>query len=168
VSLADLLNRLPADVASEKLAHCCGAMQWVQRVLAHRPFQDDGQLFGLAERLWWSLNEQQWREAFAAHPRIGDLESLRERFSATRNWASQEQAGVESASGQTLQQLTDGNRTYEERFGYTFIVCATGKSADRILQLLRDRLSHSPAQEFHVAAAEQWKITQIRLRRLVL
>jgi OHCU decarboxylase len=104
--------------------------------------------------------------AFAAHPRIGDVDSLRTKFAHTKTWASGEQAGVDAASEDTLIRLADGNDAYFDRFGYIFIVCATGKSADQMLALLEARLPNDAVTELPIAAAEQRKITQLRLQKL--
>src|SRR5262249_5689370 len=107
-----------------------------------------------------------WLEAFAAHPRIGAVESLRKKFATTAAWAAGEQAGVAGAPETVLQALADGNRRYEGRFGHIFIVCATGKNAARTLARLEQRLANAPGEELRVAAAEQAKITRLRLEKL--
>jgi 2-oxo-4-hydroxy-4-carboxy-5-ureidoimidazoline decarboxylase len=135
--------------------------------VAQRPFADADALFSAAETVWSSLSPDDWREAFRHHPRIGDKEALRERFQATRDWAASEQAGALGASESVLDALAAGNRDYEERFGYIFIVCATGKSADEMLALLRSRLAHAAEDEIRVAAAEQARITRLRLEKLL-
>ena len=107
-----------------------------------------------------------WLEAFAAHPRIGDLDALRKKFASTANWCAGEQAGVAAADEAVLTALADGNRAYEARFGYIFIVCATGKSAAEMLAILTARLANDPEVELKVATAEQAKITRLRLEKL--
>jgi 2-oxo-4-hydroxy-4-carboxy-5-ureidoimidazoline decarboxylase len=131
-----------------------------------RPFRSDAELLETAERIWWGLPEREWLEAFAAHPRIGDLETLRAKFATTADWASREQAGVEGADDDVLIGLSNGNRQYEERFGFFFIVCATGKSAREMLELLHGRLANDRDTELRVAAGEQMLITRIRLERI--
>ena len=115
---------------------------------------------------WNSLDRGDWLEAFAAHPRIGDVESLRKKFTATADLCGAEQAGVKDAEKATIQALAEGNRQYEERFGHIFIVCATGKTAPEMLALLRSRLENDPDAELRIAAAEQAKITRLRLEKL--
>lgn len=105
--------------------------------------------------------------SLAAHPKIGEVESLRAKFGNTPSWASGEQAGLAGAAETTLLRLAQLNREYEAKFGYIFIVCATGKSADEMLAILESRLPHDPQTELHLAAAEQLKITQLRLQKLV-
>ena len=133
---------------------------------AARPFASDEQLLAAAGEIWNRLAPEDCLEAFAAHPRIGDVGALQAKFAATRAWASAEQAGVAAASQDVLQRLLALNREYEWRFGYIFIVCATGKTANEMLAILESRLPNEPLAELRVAAAEQLKITQIRLRKL--
>ena len=166
----DALSRLneigPAEACAE-LSRCCGASQWVAAMTARRPFPDRAGLLALADEVWWGLAEADWREAFGQHPRIGDRAALRARFGSAGQWAAGEQAGVLGASEDALRALAEGNRAYEDRFGYIFIVCATGKTADEMLVLLRARLPNDPRDEIRVAAAEQAKITRIRLEKLL-
>jgi len=161
------LNDLESTDAHEKLARCCGATQWVAHMLAHRPFSTVEQLQQTADTIWWSLGPADWREAFSHHPKIGDLASLRSKFAATQAWAAGEQASVRQASEAILTGLAAGNADYEAKFGYIFIVCATGKSAAEMLELLQQRLPNEPETEIRLAAEEQRKITQIRLRKLL-
>jgi 2-oxo-4-hydroxy-4-carboxy-5-ureidoimidazoline decarboxylase len=106
-------------------------------------------------------------EAFSHHPEIGaDIASLRQRFASTAAWSAAEQAGVAGADDATLEALRDGNVRYREKFGYVFLVCATGKTAAEMLALLRARLAHDADAELQVAAAEQAKITRLRLEKL--
>jgi 2-oxo-4-hydroxy-4-carboxy-5-ureidoimidazoline decarboxylase len=113
------------------------------------------------------MGEADWREAFTHHPRIGDVSKLREKFASTATWSSQEQKGVSGASEETIQALAQGNRAYEEKFGFIFLVCATGKSAEEMLALLRERMPNDAAAELRIAAGEQAKITRIRLEKLL-
>lgn len=161
------LNALSAEAAFEALQRCCGATAWVQGMLAGRPFNDVPQLMQAAEEIWAGMTPHDILEAFQHHPRIGDIEGLRKKFASTATWASGEQAGVNQASEAVLQALAEGNRAYEARFGYIFIVCATGKSAGEMLAILQSRLPNSPALELKIAAGEQAKITRIRLEKLL-
>jgi 2-oxo-4-hydroxy-4-carboxy-5-ureidoimidazoline decarboxylase len=154
----------PAE-ARRLLSECCGAVRWVDAMLRRRPFGSHQAILAAARDVWWSLEPVDWREAFTHHPKIGDKETLRSKFADTRALAESEQSGVRSASEAVLDALAYGNRDYEERFGYIFIVCATGKSADEMLALLRARLTNDAATEIRIAAEEQAKITAIRLSR---
>ncbi|THU40623.1 2-oxo-4-hydroxy-4-carboxy-5-ureidoimidazoline decarboxylase [Niastella caeni] len=148
------------------LQQCCGSTAWVNNMLASLPAEDLVDLLEIAEEQWYVCHEQDWREAFAHHPKIGDIDALKEKFAATAHLAEGEQSSVKEASQLTLQQLADGNEAYEKRFGYIFIVCATGKSADEMLQLLNQRLYNNPEVEIQIAMEEQNKITKLRLEKL--
>ena len=162
-----VLNALSAADAEAALRRCCGAERWVQALLAARPYASTSQLYALAERAWHELEPGDYREAFAQHPQIGeDLAALRRRFAHTEALSAREQAGVDGADEATLLALREGNRAYRERFGFIFIVCATGKSAAEMLALLRARLGRDPAAELATAAGEQAKITRLRLAGL--
>lgn len=161
------LDRLPAAAARAALERCCGAARWLDAMLARRPFGDADRLLATAEVEAESLGPDDWREAFAHHPRIGDREALRARFASTAAWAQGEQAGAVVASDAVLDALSNGNRAYEERFGYIFVVCATGRSAEEMLEMLERRLTHAPEEEWRVAAREQRAITRLRLLKLL-
>ena len=132
------LNALPAPAAAEALARCCGAAAWVERMVARRPYVSLNHLLGIAHAFWMGLGPEDWREAFSHHPRIGDRESLERRFASTADLASREQSAVAAASKGVLEALAEGNRAYEERFGYILIVFASGRSADEMLAALKD------------------------------
>jgi 2-oxo-4-hydroxy-4-carboxy-5-ureidoimidazoline decarboxylase len=162
-----MLNALSREAASEALTRCCGATRWVQGMLARLPFPTHTALFAAAVDVWAQLGPEDYREAFAHHPEIGsDLEELRRKFSATADWSRAEQSAAMNASEATLRALRDGNQAYRERFGYSFVVCATGKSAEEMRVLLQARLEHEPELELGIAAAEQAKITHLRLEKL--
>ena len=163
----DQFNQLPDDEARTALERCCRARVWVERVCAGRPFRNRAGLFAAAERAADKLRRPDWLEAFAQHPRIGDREALRTKFAASAAWAGEEQQGAAAAPAATLDLLAEGNRAYEEKFGYIFIVCATGKSADEMLDLLRGRLENDPDTELVNAAREQRAITRLRLEKLL-
>jgi 2-oxo-4-hydroxy-4-carboxy-5-ureidoimidazoline decarboxylase len=132
-----------------------------------RPFVSRTHLLGQAGQVWWHLGDGDWLEAFTHHPPIGgDVETLRARFGNTADWSEGEQAGVEGAQESTIQRLADSNQTYLSRYGFLFIVCASGKSADEMLGILQGRLHNELAYELRVAAGEQLKITILRLNKL--
>ena len=160
-------NRMPEPVAIDELLACCASRAWANSVAAARPFADADVLLQTAERVWWSLPPTEWLLAFAAHPRIGESAASRPQHGVGDRWSQQEQAGTAAASERTKAQLADANRQYEAKFGYTYIVCATGKSADEMFGLALSRLEHDPETELRVAAAEQAKITALRLQRLL-
>ena len=160
-------NILPKQELAEVLTRCCGSSAWVQKMLPFIPADDMVELLEDAEEQWWKCTEADWKQAFANHPKIGDLDSLKNKYADTAEWASGEQQGTNAAAGQTLKELADANREYEEKFGYIFIVCATGKSADEMLVILKNRLSNDPSAEIEIAADEQNKITKLRLEKLL-
>jgi OHCU decarboxylase len=155
----DRFNALPAGEAAARLLPCCGSRAWANRMAESRPFQSLADLQEKSDRIWQSLGGNDWREAFAAHPRIGEKGS---------RWSEQEQAGARGADAETLAALIEANRDYESRFDHIFIVCATGKSAAEMLSLLRARLDNDPETELRLAAEEQRKITHLRLEKLFL
>ena len=152
------------DAAEDILRRANGSSRWLDLMMARRPFGSADALQSLARSEWFSLDEDDWLEAFAHHPKIGDRASLEKRFPATHDLSSKEQAGVGSARTDVIDALSEANETYLERFGFIFIVCATGKSAEEMLKMLRDRLSNDRATELRIAAEEQAKITALRLR----
>ncbi|MCB9795206.1 MAG: allantoicase [Alphaproteobacteria bacterium] len=163
-----LLRRLNgAEDRAALLQRCCGARRWVAQMCQTERYMSRAQLLGQAEQAWWHLDEADWREAFTHHPRIGaDVDTLRARFGATASWSQGEQSGVQGASEQTLEALAAGNRDYEARYGYIFVVCASGLSAGEMLQRLQARMHNSPENELRIAAGEQAKITRLRLLKL--
>lgn len=164
----EALNRLDAEAAAAQLRRCCGARRWLDAMLRRRPFADLDALLQGAETSADELSRDDWLEAFAHHPKIGDLQGLRQRFATTAGWSEGEQAAVGEADDQVLRELAAGNRAYEERFGFIFIVCASGKSAAEMLALLHERLPNDPAEEWRVAAEQQRRITRLRLDKLLL
>jgi 2-oxo-4-hydroxy-4-carboxy-5-ureidoimidazoline decarboxylase len=165
-SALERLNSLPPELLKIDLERCCGASRWVARMLANRPFHTMEDLLTTAEREWSAMQESDWLEAFSHHPKIGDVESLRKKFASTAQWAAGEQASVRQANEETLQHLAAGNTAYESKFGFIFIICATGKSAKEMLTALQLRLPNDRASELKIAASEQAKITALRLKKL--
>jgi OHCU decarboxylase len=161
------LNQLAREDAERELLTCCGSRAWASRMAAQRPFRDEAELLQQADDVWWSLDEADWLEAFRSHPRIGENKAEAGQTERERQWSSGEQSGMASAEAATRQALADGNRDYEARFGHIYIVCATGRSADEMLALLRKRLANDPQTEIRVAAEEQRRITRIRLEKLL-
>jgi 2-oxo-4-hydroxy-4-carboxy-5-ureidoimidazoline decarboxylase len=162
----EAVNALGPEEARQALARCCGSSRWVAAMLARRPFADDAALYAAAHDVWRALGPDDILEAFAHHPRIGEA-GTGARTAATRAWSAEEQAraaaGLAEDAAAALRALNDA---YAARFGYIFIICATGKSADEILGALRARLANDPATELGVAATEQARITRLRLEKL--
>lgn len=161
------LNTASAAEAEGVLLRCCGSVNWARQLAARRPFADVEDLMTAAERIWCGLGEQDWLEAFSAHPKIGGRKAQRLQDAQARDWSEQEQAGARGIDEATQDELADANRAYEEKFGHIFIVCATGKTAAEMLALLRARLVNDPGVELRNAADEQRKITRLRLEKIL-
>jgi OHCU decarboxylase len=161
------LNRLPADEAERALLDCCGSARWAREVAALRPFRDADELLDACARVWFGLDQDDWLEAFRSHPRIGERKAAADVSEDARRWSEGEQSRARAASDETKAALVEANREYEERFGFIYIVCATGKTAAEMLASLRDRLKNDRETELRVAAAEQWRITELRIRKFL-
>ena len=159
-------DHLPQEKKRELLTQCCGASAWVEKMLTVFPVEDLVEFLDVTEQKWNECTPQEQMEAFEHHPKIGDINSLKEKFADTAGWAEVEQSGVVSSNEKTLQDLAKGNQEYENKFGFIFIVCATGRSAEEMLADLNSRIDHSKDEEIKIAAAEQLKITKLRLERL--
>lgn len=153
-------NTDPEPEALAAMLACCAAQRWAATMVAARPLDSIVVLNETADRIWSTMAEPDWLQAFAAHPRIGER-SHASKQSAT--WSLQEQSSVSVAGEHTLAQLAEGNVAYEKRFGFTYIVCATGKSADEMLFILNRRLTRTRDAELHEAAEQQRQILQLRL-----
>lgn len=160
------INSLNKDQVREALFKCSGSSVWTDSMMMRWPYASGEDLIKCSEAAWSKLSDKDWLQAFAHHPKIGDLESLRQKFASTATWASGEQTSVTNASEETLRRLAEGNERYEEKFGYIFIVCATGKTAPEMLSILEERLPNQAGAEFEIACNEQKKITQLRMEKL--
>jgi OHCU decarboxylase len=190
----DELNALDRETAEQVFLRCCGSTEWARGMAARRPFRDTETMVEEAETLWRTLDADDWLEAFKAHPRIGEPQQAGEaggtggaggageagrvgeagRAGGTGkagglglDWSAREQRGMDVADAATRQRLAAANRAYETRFGFTYIVCATGKRAGEMLDSGERRLTHSREEELRIAAGEQLKITRLRLANLV-
>jgi OHCU decarboxylase len=161
------LNSLPAAEAEKELLQCCGSTRWAHEMAAARPYSTLEALLAAANEIWWVLNQNDWLEAFRSHPKIGEKKTAEPVSTQARQWSGQEQAGVATASQETVDSLATLNRAYEEKFGFIFIICATGKTSDEMLSALRERLEHDAVDELPIAATEQSKITVLRLKKLL-
>jgi 2-oxo-4-hydroxy-4-carboxy-5-ureidoimidazoline decarboxylase len=159
-------NAADRAAALEAMLACCGSNRWAAAMVARRPIASVEQLSEAADLEWSRMQEADWLEAFACHPRIGERRTEGADQSAT--WSRQEQAKTSAAGGPLLAELAEGNRLYEQRFGFTYIVCATGRSAEEMLTILKHRLGSTRDAELREAAEQQRQIMQIRLgKRLV-
>ncbi|MGH9900257.1 MAG: 2-oxo-4-hydroxy-4-carboxy-5-ureidoimidazoline decarboxylase [Pyrinomonadaceae bacterium] len=161
------LNSLPHEEATAELRKCCGSANWARQMSGRRPFNNVRELFEAADRVWWGLDRQDWLEAFRSHPRIGEREAEQSVSPEARRWSEEEQRETEGATRETLLALAEADRAYRDKFGYIFIICATGKSAVEMLSRLKRRLDNDPETELCVAAEEQRRITRLRLQKLL-
>ncbi|MFL5330622.1 MAG: 2-oxo-4-hydroxy-4-carboxy-5-ureidoimidazoline decarboxylase [Gemmataceae bacterium] len=160
------LNRMSVVEARAAFNRCCDCQRWVEGMIARRPFESPDALFAAAAAEFQKLKQPDWLEAFAGHPKIGDMQSLKQKYGATSDLCSAEQAGAVGADEEVLQALAECNRAYETKFGHIFIVCASGKSAAEMLSILQSRLNNDASTELSIAAQEQAKITRLRLEKL--
>ena len=161
------LNALPAVETEAEFLKCCGSTRWSHAMTERRPYTSIDELTRTASEVWRSLDQADWLEAFHSHPRIGEKKAAAQVSQQSKQWSGQEQSGVTAADQNTIDLLAQLNREYEEKFGFIFIVCATGKSASEMLAILRQRLPNDVETELPIAAAEQAKITELRLKKLV-
>ncbi|HKO19270.1 MAG TPA: 2-oxo-4-hydroxy-4-carboxy-5-ureidoimidazoline decarboxylase [Acidobacteriaceae bacterium] len=157
-------NALDAAEAAREVLPCCGSSVWAESLANHRPFANADELFASSDAIWRALVERDWQEAFDSHPRIGQQHAKSATAESLR-WSSEEQRAALALDEAVKAALTEGNRRYEERFGRIFIVCASGRSAAEILEVLEQRMQNPPDIELQEAAEQQRQITQLRLRR---
>jgi len=163
----DQLNTLPPADAAQEFLKCCGSQHWAQRMITNRPYLSVEELCVKAADLWWDLEQSDWLEAFRSHPKIGERKAAAEVSTQSQEWSGQEQSRVEQAQEQTLSELARLNTEYEAKFGYIYIVCATGKASEEMLEILNARINNNAEDEIVIAAAEQAKITDLRLRKML-
>ncbi len=161
------LNVLPKDKAYQAFESCCAAPNWINAMISARPFDDLTQLHTQASKIWQKLNAPDYLAAFEAHPQIGNVETLKAKFAKTSAMAGHEQSGMQQADEQVIEEMAALNQDYLNKFGFIFIVYATGKSAAEMLDILKDRIRHDKAIEIEIAAQEQAKITALRLNKLL-
>lgn len=162
-----ILNELPTGAASEVLESCCVSPSWIEHMLVARPFTSKKHALTIAQRIWDGLTEKDYLAAFEGHPQIGDVSTLRDKFSATAEKAENEQAGMSLANDTVIHEMMAANSEYLTKFGFIFIVCATGKSAEQMLALIKARINNERATELVISAEEQAKITNIRLEKIL-
>jgi 2-oxo-4-hydroxy-4-carboxy-5-ureidoimidazoline decarboxylase len=161
------LNGFPAPAAEAEFLKCCGSPIWARKLATQRPFASFDQLVETAEKIWWSLDETDWLQAFHSHPKIGEQKAVAATSNDAQQWSESEQSGTANADQSTMDALAEANVEYEKKFGFIFIVCASGKSSAEMLASLQERLTHRTADEIKIAAGEQAKITRLRLRKLI-
>ena len=158
-------NALPTTEAESALLGCCGSSRWASQVANQRPYANLEAIYKAADSIWWKLARTDWLEAFSHHPPIGQKPASG--TESARQWAEGEQAAARVATDDVKDRLARANRAYFEKFGYIYIVCATGKSAEALLAILNQRLQNDAASEISIAAEQQRLITRIRLDKLL-
>lgn len=161
------INMLSYEEAYKAFSDCCGSKNWVNKMISSRPFKSKNEAIEISDLIWNSISKNDWLEAFEHHPKIGDINSLKEKYSSARKLAESEQAGVKDSSIDTLSEIAKYNADYLKKFGYIFIVCATGKSADEMLLIIKERINNDPETEIKIAMKEQSKITKLRLEKIL-
>src|SRR6516225_5906621 len=152
------LNAAPQKQALADFLRCCGSRVWAGAMAVGRPHPSLLALEKAADSVWSHCSREDWLEAFSAHPAIGQRGGA---------WSREEQSSAAGASAETLRQLEELNLRYREKFGYTFIVCATGRTANEMLDILRRRIENDAEREIRNAAHEQHLIARLRLRKLL-
>jgi OHCU decarboxylase len=160
-------NRLSSAQARKALHDCCGSKQWVERMIAQRPFRSVNDLLETADKTWTDLSGKDWLEAFRHHPPIGGTRANGKQSSIARKWSSGEQSTAQKAAPETRGALAVANRAYQKTFGHVFLICASGKTSEEVLKSLEARLSNNRESELRIAAEEQGKITRLRLEKLL-
>lgn len=158
-------NKADESAALEAITACCGATRWASQMIACRPIGTVEELSETADRIWSTMLEPDWLEAFACHPRIGERKAAEHAGARSSAWSEQEQSKTAAATAGVLARFAEANKLYEQRFGFTYIVCATGKSAEEMLAILSRRLESDRTTELREAAEQQRQIMQIRLGR---
>jgi 2-oxo-4-hydroxy-4-carboxy-5-ureidoimidazoline decarboxylase len=158
-------NEAPVEEAENEILACCGSRAWARGMATRRPLTDELALLNASDETWRNLNEADWTEAFRSHPRIGESRAEGPSHARSAEWSATEQRDVAAADEAVKIALADANREYERRFGRIFIVCATGKPAAEILEIVRRRMQNDPRAELHEAAEQQRQITQLRLKK---
>jgi allantoicase len=159
-------HQLTVKESKKALLDCCGSAKWAEQMKRLLPFRNEEEMIAAAESIWSELSHKDWLEAFRRHPQIGSKKAQGGQSSTARKWSAGEQATALQASAETLVALAAANKAYAKKFGFVFLICATGMTSDEILRSLQQRIGHAPETELHIAAAEQNKITRIRLEKL--
>jgi len=163
----DQINKANSEQIYSLFENCCCAPNWIQKMIDARPFANKAALLEASEKSFAQLVEADYLTAFEGHPQIGNLETLAKKYANTSGSASHEQSGMSAAQKSVLEEMQALNIEYLERFGFIFIVCASGKSAQEMLDLIKSRINNDRQSELTIAGNEQAKITKIRLEKLL-
>jgi allantoicase len=166
-ALLQLVNAMTHGEARAALQDCCGAPRWLGGMLSERPFDSAEALFAASEKAFSTLSREDWLEALRHHPRIGERKADRTQSAQSSAWSAKEQSGIDEAGRAELAEMARLNRDYENRFGFVFLICATGRTLTEMTAALRQRLTNDPDTELAVAAAEHRRITKLRLEKLL-
>ena len=158
-------NEMDSDEAAAVILPCCGSKRWASILASYRPISDEAAVLRHADEIWWQLDEADWLEAFATHPRIGERSVPEKTSNQSATWSAAEQRTVLEEDSTPLTALAEGNRRYEDRFGRIYIVCASGRTAYEMLEILQNRLANDEKTELHESAEQQRQITALRLRK---
>lgn len=159
------LNAMPREEAAAVLRSCCGSKRWAAAMAGARPFASVDTLMAESEA-WWNwkkMTREDLLEAFSHHPRIGERNMTA--FGEGAAQASKEQSGMALATEAQRREFAAGNEAYERKFGHVFLIFASGKTPEQMLEQLRARMNNDGETELANAAAEQAKITRLRLER---
>ncbi|TEW53126.1 2-oxo-4-hydroxy-4-carboxy-5-ureidoimidazoline decarboxylase [Psychromonas sp. RZ22] len=161
------INKASEVQAYSIFESCCCAPNWVNQMIKARPFNDAVSLLKVSQNIFLQLTEQDYLKAFTGHPQIGNLATLHKKYANTSSTASHEQSGMSSAEKEVLEEMVELNQIYLQKFGFIFIVCASGKSALQMLELIKSRIGNERLYELKIASDEQVKITTLRLEKLL-
>jgi 2-oxo-4-hydroxy-4-carboxy-5-ureidoimidazoline decarboxylase len=159
------LNLLTPSEADSFFSQTCAAKRWVTLMQRQRPYLSRDQLLQCARQHWQNMQQQDFLHAFDAHPMIGDINSLREKYANTKVMAGNEQYGAQQADETSLLALQALNLAYHQKHGFIFIICASGLSAKTMLDAITQRIDNPTAKEINIASGEQIKITLLRLQK---
>jgi allantoicase len=160
-------NLQPQQKTIKSLLDCCGCNKWAEQLATLRPFATRAQVSEASDKIWTALSHDDWLEAFRHHPPIGGKQAATKQSATASRWSSAEQSRAQVAPSAVLTAIAEGNRAYAAKFGYVFLICATAKTSEEILQAMKQRMSNNPETELRVAAEEQRKITRLRLEKLL-
>ena len=161
------INCLDKNQATQLFIQCCTSQRWIEKMVDDRPYNDFISLRKSADKAWDQMTEKDYLQAFEGHPKIGNVSSLKAKYTNTKELASGEQSGASKATDELILALAKNNQAYEEKYGFIFIICATGKSAEEMLNLLCTRLKNDRYRELEIASEEQRKIFHLRLEKLL-
>lgn len=163
----DKINKATIEQIYRTFESCCCAPKWIENMISARPFVQGNDLLVASDNCFLQLTEADYIEAFKGHPQIGNLQTLHDKYANTSDSARHEQSGMSDADQLVIEEMHSLNIKYLQKFGFIFIVCASGKSAQQMLDLIKSRINNDRQKELSIAANEQAKITHLRLEKLL-